>query len=320
MILSKKEELYMNTFVVKLNHKLIILFLFIMLTSSSLIVSAKEIKVRIPQFDITINDVKIDNVNRVYPFLIYKDITYFPMTYFDAKFMNLKTGWYSTRDTDVFFVGNSSESCEYNDYYTEIKNSDIFYMAVIPQYKIAVNTVQQNKFIINENEKYPIFNFNNITYFPITWEFAYEQFGWNYTFDSQNGLKIDCRNIVRPEINPDIIGNSVHNYIRFDYVWNDECYAGYPPVTLGEQYEFIWRTRLSAEKKFSLKDEILALKIEYFDSYVDVNGFISEAKTNPIIKDNILRINCVAIENGKYINYILEIDMENEKISRIEKL
>ena len=49
-------------------------------------VYAAEVTVSLPTFDVTMNGVKIENEFRQYPFIVYKDITYFPMTYFDIRF------------------------------------------------------------------------------------------------------------------------------------------------------------------------------------------------------------------------------------------
>lgn len=57
----------------------------------------------------------------------------------------------------------------------------------LPSYKISVNGAQIN----NKEEKYPIFNYNGITYFPLTWAYAVDSFGWSYQWDAENGLRID---------------------------------------------------------------------------------------------------------------------------------
>lgn len=41
------------------------------------------------------------------------------------------------------------------------------------------------------DETWPIFNYNGVTYFPLTYRYAYDSFGWGYQWDSENGLRID---------------------------------------------------------------------------------------------------------------------------------
>lgn len=48
---------------------------------------------KLPAFNITLNGVKIQNDIRLYPFIVYNDITYFPMTYYDSRFLGLETEW-----------------------------------------------------------------------------------------------------------------------------------------------------------------------------------------------------------------------------------
>ena len=42
----------------------------------------------------------------------------------------------------------------------------------------------------NAAEPYPLLLFRDVTYFPLTWRFAVNEFGWQYSFDSENGLVI----------------------------------------------------------------------------------------------------------------------------------
>lgn len=50
------------------------------------------------------------------------------------------------------------------------------------------------KKIDNSKEEYPLLTFRNVTYFPLTWHFAAEEFGWEYLFDGENGLSISSDN------------------------------------------------------------------------------------------------------------------------------
>ena len=44
--------------------------------------------------------------------------------------------------------------------------------------------------VLNGNEEYPLLLFRDVTYFPLTWRFAVQEFGWSYYFDMTNGLVI----------------------------------------------------------------------------------------------------------------------------------
>ena len=58
---------------------------------ASISFAQQSVSVSLPTFKITMNNVKIDNNERLYPVIVYKDITYVPMTYKDSSFLGLET-------------------------------------------------------------------------------------------------------------------------------------------------------------------------------------------------------------------------------------
>jgi len=149
-------------------------------------VFAEQVAVSLPTFNVTMNGVKIENAYRQYPFIVYKDITYFPMTYFDSRFLNLETKWDSKTGLEIYEMVNGTKDTNYEPYVQEQKNLSK-YTATIPTFTIKVN----GKSINNSKEKYPLLIFRNVTYFPMTWRFGVEEFGWEYTFTSKDGLRIN---------------------------------------------------------------------------------------------------------------------------------
>lgn len=55
--------------------------------------------------------------------------------------------------------------------------------AVIPSYPIYINGQR----IDNSREAYPLLNFRGITYFPLTWRFVVDEFGWDETWSDETG-------------------------------------------------------------------------------------------------------------------------------------
>ena len=164
----------------------------------------KSVTVVLPTFPVTINGQLIESVYNQYPLLLYEGITYFPMAYNYAAFMGIKSNWY--KDTRILFIGISGNTMEeYKPYLISPGNQETTYTAIMPDYDIAVNTVDRNNFLRNENEEYPLLNFRNITYFPLTWRFAVDEFGWSYSFDNEGGLRIDSENTARPVIDDSIL-------------------------------------------------------------------------------------------------------------------
>ena len=140
--------------------------------------------VNLPTFDVTLNGVKIDSLSREYPLIVYKDITYFPMTYFDCRFLGVRTEWIAEENTlEIYREGTCAA---YRDYHNPDRINVTNDTADICSFNVYVNGLQ----IFNENEEYPLLLFRNVTYFPLTWRFAVDEFGWEYSFDAENGLII----------------------------------------------------------------------------------------------------------------------------------
>ena len=132
---------------------------------------------------VTLNGQVIDNKTAKYPLLIYSNITYFPMTYHLSRFMGVSADWNNGSKTLDITAGGARTA-----YAAETGKKQSGSVSVtLPSYKISVNGAQIN----NKEEKYPIFNYNGITYFPLTWAYAVDSFGWSYQWDAVNGLRID---------------------------------------------------------------------------------------------------------------------------------
>lgn len=161
--------------------------------SLSFIVSQKEIvaadqrvSVELPSFEVVLNGNKIDNQYREYPLFVYKDITYVPMTWYDSRLLGLETEWESQSGLSI---KKGKVVSTYEPYHTKRRNSNRL-QATIPNFDITVNGEEIN----NAKEKYPLLSYHNITYFPLTWRFAHDEFGWAYEWDQSKGLIITSDN------------------------------------------------------------------------------------------------------------------------------
>ncbi len=139
-------------------------------------------KVLVPDYPFVINGTSIDFKNSLYPVISYNDVTYFPMTWHYCRMLGVTTDWNDETGLRVEKANATAEPIEYQ----RADNARELY-AVLPKYDIFVN----GKKIENDSEEYPLLNFRNVTYFPLTWDFIINEFGWNYTFDSENGLVIN---------------------------------------------------------------------------------------------------------------------------------
>ena len=179
----------------------------------------KNVTVTIPVNGITVNGVKIENSHNQYPFIVYNDITYFPMTYNDCRFLGLETEWKG--NTAGLAVEKTGITAAYKPQKASAKNGGR-YPASVPDFPVKVN----GKTLDNSKEQYPLLSFRNVTYFPLTWEFGVKEFGWDYSFDGQNGLTIRSTNLVL-EQKPIANGSIKKAYDDIDNVTVTDQYAYY---------------------------------------------------------------------------------------------
>ncbi len=156
---------------------IIFLVLFIMCSGLSFQGFAKsnDALAVIPDYQIVIDDSSIYYADSLYPFLNYKDVTYLPMTYEYARAMNLTTGWLEGTAFMVAFNPCDDKLPLYETTFNRKQNP----VGIAAEYNIYVN----GKKVDNSTEKYPLLNFRGVTYFPITWEYAVEEFGWKISFE-----------------------------------------------------------------------------------------------------------------------------------------
>ncbi len=142
-----------------------------------------NVKVNIAPFYTEIDYMSVDNRYVEFPLITYKDITYFPMTYNLCERLDLVSGFDSQKG---LFISRSSVD-SYADaremFGGSANNSyDKLYNASIPTYPIYLNGIK----IDNSREEYPLLNFRNVTYFPMTWRFAHEELNFDIDWSDEN--------------------------------------------------------------------------------------------------------------------------------------
>jgi len=161
-------------------------------------VSAQQyVNVNLPAFKVTINDVVIDNSTRLYPVIVYKDITYMPLTYNDSRFLGLEAKWSSNSGIQV---NKLNTQIAYNPN-QGISNSALNSFA-LPEFAVQVN----GKNIDNNNEVYPFLTCRDITYFPLTWRYMVNELGWTSKFDSNNGLVVHSTTAIQNSTSSNVKG------------------------------------------------------------------------------------------------------------------
>lgn len=140
-----------------------------------------EVAVRIAPYFTQIEDVSVDNRYVEYPLLTYKDITYFPMTYNLCAFLGLRSGFDAEKGLYITSIpcGYDPEAPLFGG--NAVNSLSASYKAVIPTYPVYLN----GQLIDNAAEEYPLINFRGITYFPMTWRFAYEELRFDITWSDE---------------------------------------------------------------------------------------------------------------------------------------
>lgn len=294
----------------------VVTLLALVLSPTVAVAQDKTVKVTLPTFTVTLNGVEIDNNYSQYPLIVYQDIAYVPMTYHGARFMHLKANWYNKEPKGVLFIGYSEDyEKEWNDYSTSEKNKSSL-TATIADYQVAVNTLTNSEFINNADEKYPLLNFRGVTYFPLTWRFAVNEFGWQYSFDQEKGLQIISSEQFRPELEDEeclsssmpITSLAVKSYI---YNAGKNAYVGYPYTNLGGA-TFVYHKQ-GQEKVYFKADELFNDGEYYFNSQLNENGSKIEAKTPPVLANDVLTIQAVRMNNDGETEMTLKIDLKDFK-------
>ena len=114
--------------------------------------------------------------NSQYPLLNYKDITYFPMTWEYCNCMNLSSVWVEGEGLFIAYHPDYARAEQSLPVYQTVRNAR-WNTAVIPAYPVYLNGEP-----IPTDAAYPILNFRDVTYFPLTWEYAHDTFGWDLDF------------------------------------------------------------------------------------------------------------------------------------------
>lgn len=167
---------------------MVLIILCISLLGSTVQSKAEQysVKVKIPDFEVRLNGQRIENQDREYPLLVYNNITYVPMTWYDSRFLGLEANW---SRGEGLTIKKSLVTSSYIPYKSDYMNTTTYTAEVISS-TINVN----GKSIDNSKEEYPLLTFRNVTYFPLTWRFAHDEFGWEYYWDSIEGLSINSHN------------------------------------------------------------------------------------------------------------------------------
>lgn len=189
------------------------LILATMVTFSSPIndVLAKDnsVTITIPKFKVSVNEDVVDSTVMKYPMIVYNDITYFPLTWDWCRKLGLTSGY--TKEEGLYIANYTSQSQEILDA-GNYQAAGSKHTALIPTYPVFINGEQ----IDNSKETYPLINFRNITYFPLTWRFVVDEFGWEESWNNTSGFKLSTYGSLKEHL-PGTHYNAISSYIVENY-------------------------------------------------------------------------------------------------------
>lgn len=167
----------------------------LLLTETAPAAQAAELQAAVATGAVTINGCAIDNSTAQYPLLVYRDITYFPMTYHLCRFLGLTTEW-----DDVSRTLTITRTGGTGDYVPDTghgrKSGSVSVTRV--DYPVVVNDETA------DGGQWPLLNYGGVTYFPLTWAFAVDAFGWDYAWSPELGLRVDSSSGT-PYVTPPIV-------------------------------------------------------------------------------------------------------------------
>lgn len=149
---------------------------------------SQEVEVVIPDFTVRVNGETIKTKESQYPIIVYKNITYFPMTSDYLEGIGLTLSW--SKETGISINKGDSVVKLEQKFLGASNQLKSRHTASVVSYPIMVN----GRRIDNSSEAYPILNYKNITYFPMTWQFAVTEFGWQTKWSNETGLEIIIEN------------------------------------------------------------------------------------------------------------------------------
>lgn len=163
--------------------KIFLVLIVMILMISNVHAENREVTIFIPEYDIVLNGVKVNNVVSDYPFISYNGITYIPMTYDLTASLGLSTSWSAE---EGLVINKIDQAIAHTPTGNSRNTLGRKYSAEIVTTKVTVN----GQVIDNSQEAYPLLSFKNITYFPMTYDFMVNDFNASCTYSLNKGLNV----------------------------------------------------------------------------------------------------------------------------------
>ncbi|MDF2925459.1 MAG: hypothetical protein K0R57_4373 [Paenibacillaceae bacterium] len=158
----------------------------LVLTGAQPAAAADKVKVTLPQYPVVINGITVDNAHSPYPMIHYQGITYVPMTWDFSRAIGVESVWNPSTGLSVRQMGYTSGALAplIGDE-PVVNNMAQGYNARVVDYPVVVHGQA-----VSASAQYPLLEFREITYFPLTWHYAVEEFNWELSWGDSTGLAV----------------------------------------------------------------------------------------------------------------------------------
>ena len=145
-----------------------------------------SLKAQVPNFAVLINGVDINTSSAEYPPLLFNDITYIPFTADIINYLNLEYIW--NKPTNLI-INRSADAAKSNSFALQFQNGKS-----TKGMKCTITKVDKG-IVINDvsvNSQYPVINYNNINYLPLTYE-VITNLGFTNKWDPAIGFELNLK-------------------------------------------------------------------------------------------------------------------------------
>lgn len=164
--------------------------------------SSHEVRVHLPAFPVSVNAYSPLIEFNPYPPIVYQNVTYLPMTWDNSQRLGLRLDWNEREGLSIRQEDGKDQPGAGPETGEKVNDLNQTYQAQLADYPVSVN----GKPIHNDEEPYPILSFRGITYFPLTWRFTHDEFGWATAWNAVQGFRLISGNnayIMRGIVNDD---------------------------------------------------------------------------------------------------------------------
>lgn len=215
---------------------------------------AETVTLEEADFPVVINGQNFTGIDSEYPIYVYNGVVYFPLAYDYAGFLGLRTKWFDQPRwvyADVLFIGAANEKTLVEPKIvprSSKKPAVVTAESALP-YKIALNTTEISEFYDNSAYDYPFLNVGGVTYLPFSWQIAWQEFGWEYSFSTENGLVVDTSTMFCPYIFCDPIGYTLPVANSLNYIRSENYYVVFSETEMDPDKPYELRVCRRGEKE-----------------------------------------------------------------------